>query len=379
MKLLAVSHSCVTDVNQQLYVALNRLPGVRAELVVPAQWKSGLDQHLRAPQRLEGSQVPLHPLPVSMPGNTSLFFFRRGLAGLFHTVRPDLVFLDEEPWSLSAAQMARLCRRYKIPLVVYTKQNILKRYPPPFRWIERRTYETAAAILALSEEVRDVLRNKGYSGPCPLLPHGCDLSLFFPAASDEKRAQLGLEGLVIGYMGRLTQDKGLETLIEATALLHAEGLKQVSLLIVGGGRHEAELKRLAAAEGLGERCLFTGVAPHREAGSYLNCMDLFVLPSRTRPNWKEQFGRVIVEALACGVPVVGSSSGQIPYLIADTGGGLTFREGDANDLAAKLRLLAEDPARRTALGQAGKEAVRCRYTYDAVAQQLYGILREALT
>jgi glycosyltransferase involved in cell wall biosynthesis len=291
---------------------------------------------------------------------------------------PDVVFVDEEPWSLSMAQAVWICRRARLPVVAYTKQNILKALPLPFRLIERQTYAVVGSIAVISEEVGEILRQKGYTGRCPMLVHGCDLSLFQPADSARKRAELGLQGVVIGFMGRLVSDKGLDTLIEAARLLHQrEPDLSFSLLFVGAGAQEADLRRQADEAGLGELCRFCGAVPHIQAGEYMNCMDLFVLPSRTRPNWKEQFGRVIVEALACHVPVIGSDSGQIPHVIADTGGGLIFKEGDASDLATKLASLISDPARRAALGAEGGQSVRCRYTYEAVARQLHEILERA--
>jgi hypothetical protein len=200
MRVLAVSHSCVTDVNQQLYVSLRRLPGVHVELVVPEVWKSDYSGALQRPSLLPELGIPVHHLPVSVPGHVSLHFYRRGLAKAILAAAPDIVFADEEPWSLPLAQLAPICARLGVPLVCYTKQNIWKRYPAPFSWIEQRTYRRAAAIIALSEEVQAVLRAKGFRGPCPILAHGCDLALFHPQPSEAGRAALGLHGTVIGYM-----------------------------------------------------------------------------------------------------------------------------------------------------------------------------------
>jgi glycosyltransferase involved in cell wall biosynthesis len=105
----------------------------------------------------------------------------------------------------------------------------------------------------------------------------------------------------------------------------------------------------------------------------MNALDLFVLPSETRPNWREQFGRVLVEAMACGVPVVGSDSGEIPTVVGDAG--LSFPEGDAARLAECLRSLLADAALREELAQRGRERVLELFTVEQVAAQHYEIYR----
>jgi len=110
--------------------------------------------------------------------------------------------------------------------------------------------------------------------------------------------------------------------------------------------------------------------------AYLNALDVLVLPSRTTPRWKEQFGRVIVEALACGVPVVGSDSGHIPRLINDIGGGVIFPEGDIEALAESIDELLSNPGQREALGQRGRQGVLEKYTWRRVAQRLADVLLE---
>jgi glycosyltransferase involved in cell wall biosynthesis len=82
-------------------------------------------------------------------------------------------------------------------------------------------------------------------------------------------------------------------------------------------------------------------------------MDVLVLPSRTMPTWKEQFGRVLIEAMACGVPVIGSDSGEIPTTIGEAG--MVFSEGDADGLAAQIARLYNDPVLRMGLGEKARK------------------------
>ena len=99
-----------------------------------------------------------------------------------------------------------------------------------------------------------------------------------------------------------------------------------------------------------------------------------MLPSRTTPSWKEQFGRVLIEALASGVAVIGSNSGQIPHLIEETGGGLVFEEGDANALVRQILVMVDEPEKRRHFVEAGSRVVQERFTCDAVARKLRDLL-----
>jgi len=102
----------------------------------------------------------------------------------------------------------------------------------------------------------------------------------------------------------------------------------------------------------------------------------WALPSHTTRAWKEQFGRVLIEAMSCGVPVVGSSSGEIPNVIGDAG--LIYPEGDVRALATTLQRLAEQPELYADLARRGRARVLERYTQAALARQYYEVYRSML-
>jgi glycosyltransferase involved in cell wall biosynthesis len=104
----------------------------------------------------------------------------------------------------------------------------------------------------------------------------------------------------------------------------------------------------------------------------MSCCDALVLPSLTTPRWKEQFGRVLPEAMACGVPVIGSTSGNIPAMIGDAG--IVVPEGDAGAVAAALRSLEESPERHARLAAAGRRRVVERLSVDVEARMLRDFL-----
>ena len=109
----------------------------------------------------------------------------------------------------------------------------------------------------------------------------------------------------------------------------------------------------------------------------LRRLDTLVLPSHTTRTWKEQFGRVLIEAMSCGVPVIGSSSGEIPNVIGDAG--LIYPEGDVPALAAAIGQLAEQPGLYADLARRGRTRVLERYTQSALARQYYEVYRAMLS
>lgn len=288
--------------------------------------------------------------------------------------RPDIIHLEDEPDSLIACQVV-LARRLwapRAPLVLFTWQNIRRRR----RWYVERLARWVLAqvdfLIAGSAGALDAARAAGYDGPAAVLPQmGLDPGLFSPGDGAGVRQALGLSGFVAGYVGRLVPQKGVDLLLHAAARL-----SDASVLIVGGGPMRQALQELAVALGIAGRVRFVPAVPVAEVPAYLRAMDVLVLPSRTTPNWKEQFGHVLIEAMACQVPVVGSDSGAIPEVIGPAG--LIFPEGDAAALAQALEQLRAGPSLREQLGKAGRARVLEHYTHTQIARQTAEIYRQVL-
>lgn len=290
--------------------------------------------------------------------------------------RPDIIYCYEEAHTFIAA-LVLLLRRVFLPesrVLLYAAQNIKKRYPLPFRLFERYCFRRADAILACGTLVAQTLRSKGYRGALRVVALPTDTAAFAPNAAlrAEGRESLGLgdDALVIGYAGKHVEEKGLRTLMEAFGAA-AQGRDNTYLVLAGGGALKAELQRRAASLGLAERVHFPGVIHNSELPAFMNALDIFVLPSETRSNWREQFGRVVVEAMSCGVPVIGSDSGEIPVVLGDTG--LVFHEAAAGELARALAQLLDEPAKRALLSRKGRERVLRLFSVEQVATQHYAI------
>jgi glycosyltransferase involved in cell wall biosynthesis len=366
---LAVSHACVIDVNQRLFADLGSSFGLEIGVVAPRRWRTDLrgDLPFTALADLHG---PIYQRTPVFSGRGSLYFYP-GARGIVRSFRPDIVHLDEEPWSLSAWQFAEFGARAGAKVFFYTKENISKSYPPPFRSIERRVYRLSACAVALTTEVEQVLRARGFTKPVFTIPHAVDLAQFGVRDASDLRRRLGLKGTVVGYVGRLTEEKGITDLIRALTIVKEAGnAGEMSALIIGNGPLEPEVRAAAASD---PRIQLVAAIPHNEIQQYYSCIDILVVPSRTTPRWKEQFGRVLIEALASGAAVIGSDSGEIPHVITATGGGVVFPEGDAPALAAAILSLLRDPARRQLLADTGRATVLEKYSAARVAAQFHDV------
>lgn len=357
MRLLVLSHPCVTAINQQFFAAVEAVSGWDIDIVVPARWRNDYGAVLR-PGRWPGFRGRLIEIPVLRSGSIPLHWYRSNLVQLLRRLAPDVIYAHHEPYAAATMQLyAANAISLRRPIGFYSAQNINKRYPLPFRLGERFVHRESAFAFPVSRSVENVLRAKGYRGSATVLPLGIDPEVYRPhpeGASLAGELRGGTQDILIGYLGRLTEEKGLRTLLHALAELRSLAWR---LVVVGRGIFEQEFLQVARSLNLESRVHIVGFVPHPEAPRHLSAFDLLVLPSESRPNWKEQFGRVLVEALACGTPVIGSDSGEIPFVIDASGGGLVFREGDPADLARAIGELATAPERRRELVATGQAYV----------------------
>jgi glycosyltransferase involved in cell wall biosynthesis len=280
----------------------------------------------------------------------------------------DLVHAWEEPYILAGAELAFWTPK-SIRLVFRTAQSLNKRYLPPFNLFEKYVLNrTTGWICSGSLVAQNLSRRPGYADrPSACIPLGVDVDTFRPnsAAGEAIRRSLGWPDPsppIIGYLGRFTPEKGLRLLVTALDSLRTPW----RALFVGTGPLEAELRKWAGRHAPGRVQLCTTVT-HNDVPPYLCAMDILVAPSQTTRRWKEQFGRMLIEAMACGVAVVGSDSGEIPFVIGDTG--LVLPEADAKAWAMGLGNLLENPARRRELSDAGRARAQTDFAWPVVAQR----------
>jgi hypothetical protein len=333
-------------------------------LVVPHRWANQPDEPI----------LPTDPrtivLPAILHGHNHLHLYR-GLASVLDAEQPDLVYADEESYSAVTAQVAALSTRRGVPFVFHAWQNLPKRIPPPFGLLRTLIFERAAGGLAGTPTAARLLRTWGFRGPVEVVPQmGVDPERFRPdlGARERVRSRLRLDGFVVGFVGRLIPEKGVHLLLEAVRDLPA-----VRVLIVGGGPEEERLRRRAAELGIADRVRITGAVASVAVPEYMAALDVLVLASLTTRGWAEQFGRVLIEAMACGIPLVGSDSGEIPSVMGDAG--VVVPEGSVAHLVSALASLMDDSSRRKCLGERGRARAASVYSQRAVADATVEFLR----
>jgi glycosyltransferase involved in cell wall biosynthesis len=360
-RLLVVSHPAVVNVNQEVYRELSRR-GWDVTIVVPSRWRNEYSGETISPRALEGMESTLRPIPILLPGRPQRHLYLTRCRSVCAEVNPDVAFIEAEPFSFPATQWGRAFTRRQIPFGVQIYENIDRSLPLPVRWMRSRVLREAAFVAARSETAARLARSWGARGEVELAP---------PAVPPWRQAPTAPpRPFTVGYAGRLIASKGLPDLLAAVRELGAP----VELLIIGNGELRGELEGQPIP---GSRVqVLSGLAHDQMAAGFAK-LDVLVLPSHTTPTWKEQFGRVIVEALWCGVPVVGSDSGEIPWLIELTGGGLVFAEGDSHALAERLERLRADPGLREELASRGRAAVERLFTVSAATDPLERMLARA--
>jgi glycosyltransferase involved in cell wall biosynthesis len=378
-----VSKACLVGAYQRKLEEMARLPDIDLMVIVPPSWREGSRVVRLERAHTEGYDLVVEP--VVFNGSFHFHFYPR-LQQRLHAFAPQLVHIDEEPYNFATFHALQLSKRIGAAALWFSWQNLNRRYPLPFRLIERHNLRRADYAIAGSEGAAAIWREKGYTGPLAVIPQfGVDPDIFAPTPStglgQPSPSQLDkgfgrrdpAQGFVIGYVGRLVPEKGVDLLLQAAKDL--PGMWR--LHIVGKGSERGAIKSLVSRLGLRPRVtLEERWLPSLRMPHFYRQLDALVLPSRSQPNWVEQFGRVLIEAMACGVPVVGSDCGEIPNVIGEAG--LVFPEDDAETLRECLMRLMRDPALWSTLARRGRERVLNHFTQKRIAARTVAIYRELM-
>ncbi len=360
-----LSKAVVVGAYQRKLEEIARL-GVELTVIAPPAWREPRVGLIPLERRFTAGYTLL-TLPMAANGHHHIHFYR-GLRPLIQRLRPQVFHIDEESFNLATFQAMRVGVAVGARCCFYNWANIDRRYPPPFSWFERYNLRHAAHAIAGNQEAATILRRHGYRGPISVIPQfGVDPELFAPVSTRPPRS-----AWVVGYAGRLVPEKGVADLVEAVAGLPAH----VHLRLIGDGVERERLRALANRLGIVDRITIQPAVASTAMPAALRELDALVLPSRTQPNWKEQFGRILIEAMSCGVPVIGSTCGEIPQVIGDAG--LVYPEGDVVALRAALSRLLNDPAFSAELARRGRERALRQFTQAAIARQHVAVYRAML-
>ncbi|KPL07489.1 hypothetical protein AMJ85_09440 [candidate division BRC1 bacterium SM23_51] len=414
--MLSIWHGAVRAANRERYAALAESSDLELTVLAPRRWSAALPRPLDF-ERGDDRDYRVIVASARLRRHAAFHIYPR-LFSILSAVRPDLIDFYEEPYTLIALLIAWWRNQFSpgCRLVFTACQNIAKRYPVPFRQMERYVLRSADGAMGLNRGAVEVFRAKGYEGPFEAVPTGIDPARLRRVEVGDLRERLGLNRTTVGYVGRLVEEKGVATLLEAAAFEEARGERpeargekqeergekqeergerpeargereeargkrreeggDYQVLIVGDGPEKAALRQRAEELGIADRVVWVDSVASSEVARYLSCMDVLVLPSRTRSHWKEQLGRVLIEAMACEVAVVGSRSGAIPDVIGDAG--LLFEEGDAAGLSAALDRVLGDADFRRDLTMRGRRRAEGEFSWASIAQRIRSVWQQAL-
>lgn len=374
-KLISIAHSYCVALNRRLAHEMARAGDGRWEVTAAAPQFFHGDLRPVPLEEYKGELSHLESVPVHFSKHIHVMLYGTRLRDVLRQ-EWDVVHCWEEPYIFAGGQIATWTPRHA-KLVFATFQNIVKSYPPPFNWIERRAMRRADGWIAFGQTVEMALTTRLEYGRRKhrMIPLGVDIDQFQPndEARRRVREQLGWKGTethVVGFLGRFISDKGLPLLMRALERMHVSW----RALFVGSGPMEKELREWAGSHDDRVRVL-TGIK-HDEVPAYLNAMDVLCAPSQTMPNWREQLGRMLIEAFACGVPVVASDSGEIPFVVGDAG--IVVGEKDEREWARVLEELLADTKRRSELSARGIERAHTEFAWPLIARRHLDFFDELL-
>lgn len=371
-KILMVSYtSFIQKFYQTLPLQIAQQSGWDITVLVPPYWKELWSGGKKLLEKSKDEMYELVTGKILFAGNLHMAVFYSHLKWLLKNIKPDIIDLEDEPFNLGSFQIIFYRNRYSpnSKVILHASQHQYKNYPIPFNFIEKYVLKRTEAILARNEMAMEVLRRKGYGGILKKITHGVNTDAFHPRGLPELCREINPENKpLVGYVGALGVHKGLHHLIEA-----AKGL-QCKLLFVGEGSYKKDLMDLVNQTRVDAQ--FVPSATHEEIAQFMNCMDIFVLPSITMANWVEKFGRVLIEAMSSGIAVLGSSSGEIPNVIGDAG--MVFKEGNVTDLHEKLEYLIRNESKRNELGWKARKQVQQKYSWEHIAGETIQVYQEVL-
>jgi glycosyltransferase involved in cell wall biosynthesis len=354
VRAIIVSHLYADPANRAKLRSLAGL-GVALAVAVPDRWCSS-DGVSYGTQSGDDGGFRVVPIPVRGPVGQPerLLWNASTLRRLVTDFRPDLLHIEEEPWTQAATLAIRLARRQVIRSVLSTAESLPRSYSIAQRFRRERNLRAATGVIGTNRLALALATKRRLAAPHLTLPQ---LGVSPPPAVP----RVSHPALGIGFFGRLVPERGLDLLFRACVGLAGKW----TLTVVGTGPSQEELERLAQRLGISARISWLGALPSEAVEDVWPRLDCVVLPARTTRRWVLTVGRAALQAMAHGVAVVATDSGALPDLIGDAG--RVIPEEDVPALAAALQQLYADRSECERLGAAGRRRVLEQFSDDAIA------------
>lgn len=373
MKIVIISHTYITEINRTKWKTLVELyPDVEMRVIFPTTWKGALFNHTIDEQNDSyTSRCTFTSLPAFLTGNEMVYgYYPRALYRLLASFKPDIIHVEQGAQALSyceaiiLAKLAKINTKYSFfTWINWIPKRSLK-YKALWSLIEWFNLVSSNGAIAGNHDAKEILEDAGFKKPLAVIPQlGVDLQTFYPAHLAEHEKQQ-----TIGFIGRITEEKGVMLLAEAFYALSKQ-FPTWNLLYVGSGPCEKALLEYCKKHHLLDRVTLKSPVPHEQIARLLQSIKVLVLPSFDTTSWREQFGHVLIEAMACKVPVVGSTGGEIPYVIDRAG--LVFQQKNSQSLINGLAQLMKDDMLRSNLAEKGYKRVLENYSNATIARKTY--------
>ena len=334
MRLCIISHAYLEEAYRHVLEALASYPGVELAWITPDRYKLALQNS--SGQLTKSSAIyKTFAVPIYLDGRQGTFLYNHAqLAEAVEEFRPDIILHEQEVFALGGGQVAQLCKRKGIPLVMFVNENLPRSLSFPRRLLRSYVLNRCAGVIAVSRGAEQVHLNWGFRGLIAVLPQ-----MGVQASVTPRFGLRGAGSFHVGFGGRLVPSKGVDLLLRAIARMHESGLS-IRCTIAGRGEELGSLIKLAAELGVSSVVDFVGMLRPGALEGLLRSCDVMVLPSRRTKVWEEQFGRILAESMAEATATVGSRTGAIPEVIGSAE--LTFEENDWKGLSRILTRLALD-------------------------------------
>jgi phosphatidyl-myo-inositol dimannoside synthase len=378
IRLLTLGHSYVIGANRALAHSLQQVGGSKwhVEVVAPNYFAARGDLRSSNLEITPEDTIPVHSMQAFNTARVHMFWYGLKLRQLLKQ-NWDIVYAWQEPFILAGAQIGFWTPKHT-QFYFKSEQSLNKVYPQPFRYLEKWTLERATGWFCTGQSVENnLLARPGYtSRPHRRISHGVDTTRFAPNVEARRKIfqEFGwaMEGPpVVGFLGRFVPEKGLKILMDALSRIRSPW----RAVFVGSGPSEEEL--VTWAKRYGDQVRVCNNVKHAEVPPYLNAMDMLACPSQTTPIWKEQFGRMQIEGFASGLPVIGSDSGEIPFVLQDTG--TVVPEANVNAWTAALGNLIDNTALRQEMASRSRERALQDFAWPVIAKKHLDFFEEMLS
>lgn len=363
MRLICFGQSYCISINRSIERWVSSRMSWNITCVGPSSWPGDLRPLTFEVEKKE-EKLQAVGVPVRFPFKVQIFNYQKSAVARLLQDGWNGAYLWQEPYCRATLILSRQLRVFKIPYVFFTNQNIIKKYPWPFSSWEKEVVKNANGWIACGKTIFDAQTQRGYSRNGFILPFAVNTEQFKAIKQKEKESiwkQWGVCGPVIGYVGRLIPEKGIRTILKVLETLNPACWG--GMVFLGSGPLKQEINDWAWGHGWQDKVVVR-LVKHSDMPTQLPGLDVLIAPSQTSTNWREQFGRMLIEAMASGVPVISSDSGEIPHTVGDAG--LIIPESDAGGFAKALVNVLESSSLQDDLR--GKGFIRSRlFSVDALA------------